>query len=146
MSAQSTAPVRQVPELTRALQASASDPGASAWVSANAGSGKTTVLVRRVLRLLLADVDPARILCLTYTKAAAANMQSRLFGMLADWVRLGQAELSQALALVLDRAPGAAELARDLGCTGGCPRLPVCLRPRGGWAVLGAAGIAQIPP
>jgi ATP-dependent helicase/nuclease subunit A len=112
MSGQSTAPVRQVPELTRALQASASDPGASAWVSANAGSGKTTVLVRRVLRLLLADVDPARILCLTYTKAAAANMQSRLFGMLADWVRLGQAELSQALALVLDRAPGAAELAR----------------------------------
>ncbi len=112
MSSQKPASVRQVPELTRTLQARASDPAASAWVSANAGSGKTTVLVRRVLRLLLADVDPARILCLTYTKAAAANMESRLFGMLADWVRLEPAALSEALALVLDRAPAAAELAR----------------------------------
>jgi len=112
MSGEKPASVRQVPELTRTLQARASDPGASAWVSANAGSGKTTVLVRRVLRLLLADVDPARILCLTYTKAAAANMESRLFGMLADWVRLEPAALSGALALVLDRAPMAAELAR----------------------------------
>ena len=61
-----------------ANQARASDPSASAWVSANAGTGKTEVLVRRVLRLLLAGSEPQRILCLTYTKMAAAEMQNRL--------------------------------------------------------------------
>ena len=54
-------------------------PAVSAWVSANAGSGKTHVLAQRVIRLLLAGVDPARILCLTFTKAAAANMANRVF-------------------------------------------------------------------
>ena len=49
-------------------------PRSSAWVSANAGSGKTHVLIPRVLRLLLAGAQPSKILCLTYTKAAAANM------------------------------------------------------------------------
>ena len=53
--------------------------GRSAWVSANAGSGKTTVLTRRVIRLLLDGVAPSAILCLTFTKAAAANMQNRIF-------------------------------------------------------------------
>ena len=61
-------------------QARASDPDASAWVSANAGTGKTAVLVRRVLRLLLAGVEPERILCLTYTKNAAAEMESAAQG------------------------------------------------------------------
>ncbi|MGH6833555.1 MAG: UvrD-helicase domain-containing protein, partial [Methyloceanibacter sp.] len=59
-------------------QARASDPSASAWVSANAGTGKTEVLVRRSLRLLLAGFKPESILCLTYTKTAAAEMQNRL--------------------------------------------------------------------
>ena len=63
----------------------ASDPEASAWVSANAGTGKTAVLVRRVLRLLLAGARPERILCLTYTKNAAAEMENRLLKELADW-------------------------------------------------------------
>ena len=112
MSKQSSASAVVVPELTRALQARASDPGASAWVSANAGSGKTTVLVRRVLRLLLADIDPARILCLTYTKAAAANMANRLFDTLADWVRLDAEGLVAALSAVLDRPPVASEITR----------------------------------
>ena len=58
----------------RATQARASDPAASAFVSANAGSGKTHVLVQRVIRLLLAGVPPEKILCITFTKAAAANM------------------------------------------------------------------------
>ena len=55
-----------------------SDPGWSAWVSASAGSGKTKVLGDRVLRLLLGNVPPAKILCLTFTKAAAAGMSNRV--------------------------------------------------------------------
>ena len=66
-----------------ANQARASDPSASAWVSANAGTGKTEVLVKRALRLLLAGSPPERILCLTYTKTAAAEMQNRLLKELA---------------------------------------------------------------
>ena len=68
-----------------AAQIAAADPAVSAWVGANAGSGKTHVLTQRVARLLLAGSDPQRILCLTYTKAAAAEMQNRLFEMLGEW-------------------------------------------------------------
>jgi ATP-dependent helicase/nuclease subunit A len=66
----------------------ATDPGVSAWVSANAGAGKTHVLTDRVTRLLLDGANPARILCLTYTKAAAAEMASRLFARLGEWALL----------------------------------------------------------
>src|SRR5688572_27090655 len=66
-------------------QNAASSPGRSSWVAANAGSGKTRVLTDRVARLLLAGTEPARILCLTYTKAAAAEMQTRLFRTLGAW-------------------------------------------------------------
>jgi ATP-dependent helicase/nuclease subunit A len=66
-------------------QVQAADPAASTWVSANAGSGKTRVLTDRVARLLLSGVSPANILCLTYTKAAAAEMQNRLFARLGQW-------------------------------------------------------------
>ena len=62
-----------------------SDPGWSAWVSASAGSGKTKVLGDRVLRLLLGNVPPAKILCLTFTKAAAAEMSNRVAERLAKW-------------------------------------------------------------
>ncbi|MEM9044017.1 MAG: double-strand break repair helicase AddA [Pseudomonadota bacterium] len=72
-------------EAATAPQRLASDPLVSAWVGANAGSGKTRVLTQRVARLLLAGADPGRILCLTYTKAAAAEMQSRLFDLLGEW-------------------------------------------------------------
>jgi ATP-dependent helicase/nuclease subunit A len=71
------------PPETIERQRLASDPGLSAWVSANAGSGKTHVLSQRVIRLLLAGSDPSRILCLTYTRAAAANMSRRVFDTLA---------------------------------------------------------------
>ena len=64
---------------TAARQARASDPRNSVWVSANAGSGKTHVLSQRVIRLLLQGTDPSKILCLTYTRAAAANMSNRVF-------------------------------------------------------------------
>ena len=66
-------------------QVEASDPANSTWVSANAGSGKTRVLTDRVARLLLANVSPQNILCLTYTKAAASEMQNRLFKRLGAW-------------------------------------------------------------
>ncbi|HEX4097836.1 MAG TPA: UvrD-helicase domain-containing protein, partial [Caulobacteraceae bacterium] len=62
----------------------ASGPKASAFVTANAGSGKTRTLVDRVARLLLRGVNPQTILCVTYTKAAAAEMQSRLFKTLGE--------------------------------------------------------------
>jgi len=79
-------------------QTQASDPRQSAWVSANAGSGKTTVLVRRVIRLLLDGVPPGRILCLTYTKAAAAHMANEVLKKLSAWVRLDDEALDAALA------------------------------------------------
>ena len=66
-------------ELTRENQDKATNPQTSAWVSASAGSGKTTVLTKRILNLLLSGVAPEKILCLTYTKAAAAEMANRLF-------------------------------------------------------------------
>lgn len=78
-------------------QQQASDPKLSVWVSANAGSGKTHVLVERVTRLLLSGVEPASILCITYTKAAAAEMWSRLFTNLAAWTNLDDAALTLSL-------------------------------------------------
>jgi ATP-dependent helicase/nuclease subunit A len=71
----------------------ASDPEISAWVAANAGAGKTYTLANRVARLLLGDARPERILCLTFTKAAAAEMQDRLFKQLGGWAMLPDDEL-----------------------------------------------------
>ena len=68
----------------------AADPQRSAWVAANAGAGKTHTLANRVTRLLFAGAKPERILCLTYTKAAAAEMQRRLFQMLGAGLRARQ--------------------------------------------------------
>ena len=77
-----------IPSATIAQQQAASDPGVSSWVSANAGSGKTHVLTQRVIRLLLAGNMPDRILCLTFTKAAAANMKNRVFETLGSWTMM----------------------------------------------------------
>tara|TARA_B100000497_G_scaffold24739_1_gene29099 strand:- start:3741 stop:7127 length:3387 start_codon:yes stop_codon:yes gene_type:complete len=74
-------------------QVQAAEPGVSTWVSANAGSGKTRVLTDRVARLLLEDVSPEHILCLTYTKAAASEMQNRLFKRLGGWAMKPDAAL-----------------------------------------------------
>ena len=79
-------------------QLSASNPKASVFVTANAGSGKTTTLVNRVARLLLDRTSPEAILCLTYTKAAAAEMQRRLFDELGAWAVMDDAELREKLA------------------------------------------------
>ncbi len=88
---------RPIPPAVRAAQGRASDPAASSFVSANAGSGKTHVLVQRVIRLLLADVPPEKILCITFTKAAAANMAERVFSTLGHWVALDDAALDLAI-------------------------------------------------
>ncbi|MER9593470.1 double-strand break repair helicase AddA [Mesorhizobium sp. M0244] len=94
-----------IPSDTAASQASASDPQNSAWVSANAGSGKTHVLAQRVIRLLLRGTDPSKILCLTYTRAAAANMSNRVFSTLSHWTALGDAELSARIEALDGRQP-----------------------------------------
>ena len=73
-------------------------PDHSAWVEANAGSGKTKVLIDRVARLLLRGVEPDSILCVTYTKAAASEMQGRLFQRLGDWCVMDEATLRGKLA------------------------------------------------
>jgi ATP-dependent helicase/nuclease subunit A len=99
---------RLIPAKTRAAQLAVSDPSVSAWVSANAGSGKTYVLSRRVIRLLLKGEPPARILCLTFTKAAAAHMANEVLKTLREWVVLSDAELDQKL-LQLDSAKPTAE-------------------------------------
>ncbi|GAW35715.1 ATP-dependent helicase/nuclease subunit A [Roseovarius sp. A-2] len=78
-------------------QVDAARPDLSTWLSANAGSGKTRVLTDRVARLLLDGVNPQHILCLTYTKAAASEMQNRLFQRLGAWAMLGNRDLSDAL-------------------------------------------------
>ena len=88
---------RPIPDAVRATQARASDPTASAFVSANAGSGKTHVLVQRVIRLLLSGVPPEKILCITFTKAAAANMAERVFSTLGHWVTLDDTALDAAI-------------------------------------------------
>ena len=86
----------QFDDATRA-QIDAARPDASTWLAANAGSGKTRVLTDRVARLLLSGVEPQHILCLTYTKAAASEMQNRLFRRLGGWAMLDDAALREAM-------------------------------------------------
>ncbi|MDD3288830.1 MAG: double-strand break repair helicase AddA [Alphaproteobacteria bacterium] len=78
-------------------QQKASDPTKSVWVGASAGSGKTKVLADRVLRLLLSGVLPQRILCLTFTRAAAAQMSIRVTEQLSFWATCSEEELREAL-------------------------------------------------
>lgn len=81
------------PLMTKA-QERATNPALTAWVAASAGTGKTHVLTARVLRLMVTGTHPERILCLTFTKAAAAEMKSRIFAELGEWTRLTDAELA----------------------------------------------------
>jgi len=106
-------------------QAQASDPAVHAALSASAGTGKTQVLTARVLRLLLKGARPESILCLTFTKAAAAEMANRIGARLAAWVRLKDSELAaDLLALGESNDPRTRERARQLfakvlDCPGG---------------------------
>jgi len=89
---------RNIPDNVSRVQIEAADPDVSAFVSANAGSGKTHVLSQRVINLLLRGVDPAKILCITFTKAAAATMANRVFETLAKWAALDDAALDEQIA------------------------------------------------
>ena len=93
-----------VPGMTPA-QHRASDPGASVWVGASAGTGKTKVLTDRVLRLLLGGTAPERILCLTFTRAAAAEMALRITRELAGWTVADDETLSAALTVLTGAPP-----------------------------------------
>src|SRR3954469_22611124 len=101
-----------IPEKTVRDQRRAADPCASAWVSANAGAGKTKVLTDRVVRLLLAGAPPGRILCLTFTKAAAATMAIRVFERLGRWVTLDDDALGAELAELEGGRPSPEHLRR----------------------------------
>ncbi len=99
--------IRIIPDAVRRQQTAASDPAAAVFVSANAGAGKTHVLAQRVIRLMLDGgpdgVDPSKILCITFTKAAAANMATRVYDRLKGWIALDDEALDAAI--------------RDLGVT-----------------------------
>src|SRR4029450_2706402 len=82
-------------------QPRATAPGHSAWVEANAGTGKTKVLTDRVIRLLLDGTRPERILCLTFTKAAAAEVRTRLAGQLGRWAMADDATLDEGVGELL---------------------------------------------
>lgn len=92
-------------KLATAQQRKASNPLKSVWVEASAGTGKTKVLSDRVLRLLLNGVNPARILCLTYTKAAAVEMSSRIAGRLSKWAVAESIDLDKELVSLLGALP-----------------------------------------
>ena len=111
-------------------QRDAVEPNDNVWLSASAGTGKTQVLSARVLRLLLRpDVDPGQILCLTFTKAGAAEMANRINAVLARWVRLEDTKLYMELEhLGADPTPEARDRARTLfasvlDCPGGGLRI-----------------------
>lgn len=99
-----------IPDYTKQAQRRAANPLASAWVSANAGAGKTKVLTDRVVRLLLAGSLPGRILCLTFTKAAAANMAIRVFERLGRWVTMDDESLTAELTELQGEPPTRTQL------------------------------------
>jgi len=115
-----------LPLQPEAAQRRASDPAYSAWVGASAGSGKTKVLVDRVIRLLLSGVRPERILCLTFTRAAAAEMSIRVMQQLLKWAACEDDLLRHDLDAMQGHSPAPEQIedarrlfARVLGCPGG---------------------------
>jgi ATP-dependent helicase/nuclease subunit A len=110
------------------VQRQASDPAASVWVAASAGAGKTKVLTDRVLRLMLAGTPPGRILCITLTKAAAAEMANRIAAKLADWAAMAEGELGKELFDLSGERPPPVTMAKArrlfaevVDCPGGMP-------------------------
>ena len=117
MSAQNPAAKVQSSHPATIVQGHAADPARSVWVGASAGTGKTKVLIDRVLRLMLprpdggAATEPGRILCLTFTKTAAAEMSNRIYAELADWSVLADDKLAAKLAALAGVAPDDAMMA-----------------------------------
>jgi ATP-dependent helicase/nuclease subunit A len=101
---------------SKVYKLTATNPKNSVWVSASAGTGKTTILVERILRLLLNKVPITKILCITYTKVAASEMVNRLMDVLASWSIIKQEELVKKLENLMGKAPSEEEidLARSL--------------------------------
>src|SRR3982075_3635704 len=95
-----------------AHQRRALEPAESVWVAASAGTGKTKVLTDRLLALMLGGTDPAHILCLTFTRAAAAEMANRINQRLAAWTTLEPGRLEQELVELTGRFPQEHEIAR----------------------------------
>src|SRR5438067_8199106 len=95
-----------------AIQRQALGPDASVWVSASAGTGKTKVLTDRLLTLMLDGTEPARILCLTFTRAAAAEMANRVNSRLAAWATLAPGALAEELVALTGQMPQEQEIAR----------------------------------
>lgn len=100
--------------LAEKRQREASDPQASVWVEASAGTGKTKVLTDRVIRLLLSGVLPSKILCLTYTKAAAVEMKSRIAGKLASWSVADEKKLEEEIVGVCGSLPSDEKLKKAI--------------------------------
>ncbi len=87
--------MKETRQRANAVQVAAARPEESAWVSANAGTGKTHVLTNRIVRLLMSGVRPRHILCLTYTKASAAEMANRLAKLLGKWAVMDDDALAE---------------------------------------------------
>ncbi|MCZ6909949.1 MAG: UvrD-helicase domain-containing protein, partial [Rickettsia endosymbiont of Ixodes persulcatus] len=92
------------------LQREASDPNYSVWVSASAGTGKTKILTDRFLRLLIKGVEPSNILCLTFTNAAAVEMQARINSKLKHLSLCNAEKLEEELFLMLGNKPLSQEI------------------------------------
>ena len=86
-------------------QRRAANPASSVWVSASAGTGKTKVLTDRVLSLLLAGTPPHKVLCLTFTRAAAAEMANRINKSLAHWAVAEIEKLQESLETLTGAPP-----------------------------------------
>ena len=108
------AAAREMMDAATAVQVDAANPLQSTWLSANAGTGKTRVLTNRVARLLLKGTNPRNILCLTYTKAAASEMQNRLFATLGNWAMLEDGALRHELRCLGESPPDNLSEARTL--------------------------------
>ena len=104
--------IRTIPDAVLQRQIAAADPERSVFVSANAGSGKTHVLAQRVVNLLLRGTAPEKILCITFTKAAAANMATRVFDTLAAWTALDDDALDKKIKASTGQASDAQQRAR----------------------------------
>ena len=121
-------PASAAESVAAANQRRASDPAASVWVAASAGTGKTTVLTERILRLLLEGTAPSRILALTFTKTAAAEMANRIAERLGPWATMTDEDIERKIGVLLGRPASVAEknrartlFARVLDAPGGMP-------------------------
>src|SRR3989338_5537274 len=101
-----------VHHIAASSQRLAAHPDHSAWVAASAGSGKTKVLTDRILNLLLEGYAPERILCLTFTKAAAAEMANRLRARLGEWAILSKADLKKSIEALQEISPSVEKMER----------------------------------